>query len=213
MIAVLNCLGSVLFVTSITHTTVAHALVIIAAAPMTTAILARVILRERPRQLTWVVSIVVAAGVGLIFWAVPSRGDLIGDASAAAATLVLSLNLIALRRARMVNMIPACAIGGALTALVSAPSVTRFSLSPREAVFAALVGVVVLPISLSLIMRGPRYLQAPDVGLLVLLESVLGPVWAMLVLHEVPDVRTLVSGSVILGAVGANALSPRVRRH
>jgi drug/metabolite transporter (DMT)-like permease len=211
LIAVLYSLGNATFVTSVTHTTVAHALVIIAAAPMATAILAHLILREKASRRTWVVSIVVAIGVCLVFWAVPSRGDLVGDLAAVGGALVLSLNLVVLRKARLVSMIPAYAIGGALTALFSAPYVTRFSLSPREVAFATLVGVVVLPISLSLIMRGPRYLHAPDVSLLMLLETVPGPMWVLLAFREVPDVQTLISGSMILGALAVNTLGPWAR--
>ena len=105
-------------------------------------------------------------------------------------------------------MIPAFAIGGTITALFSTPFVTRFSLSPREGLIAVLIGVVVLPIALSLVTRGPRYLQAPEVSLLLLLETVLAPVWAALFLREVPDVRTVVSGAMIVGALVANSLGP-----
>lgn len=211
-IAVLNFLGSTLFVISVTHTTVAHALVIIAAAPIVTVILARLILHERARRVTWVASLVIAGGVALLFVAVPTAGNLVGDLSAVAATIVLSLNLIAMRKARLRNMIPALAIGGAITALACAPFVTRFSLSPREALLATAGGVIVLPVSLSLLLRGPRYLQAAEVGLVVLLESVLGPLWVLLGLHQVPDVRTLLSGAIILGAVATNTVLGRPRQ-
>ncbi|MGH2870661.1 MAG: DMT family transporter [Solirubrobacteraceae bacterium] len=204
-VAGLNCIGNVLFVTAVTHTTVAHALLIIAAAPIATAILAQLILRERASQRTWAVSVVVALGVGLVFWAIPSSGDLVGDLAAVGGACLLSLNLVVLRRVRSVSMVPAFALGGLLTALFTAPFVNRFTLSPREAGLAVLLGVVVLPVSLSLVMRGPRYLHAPDVSLLMLLETVLGPVWVALVFHEVPDVRTVVSGSIIVGALAVHA--------
>jgi drug/metabolite transporter (DMT)-like permease len=194
-----------MFVTSLAHTTVAHTLVIIAASPMVTAIMARLILHEKPRRRTWLVSIVVAMGVCLIFLAVPSQGDLIGDLAAACSTLALSLNLVVLRKSKLVSMIPAFALGGTLTAVVSAPFVTRFALSPREAALATVVGVVVVPISLSLIIRGPRHLQAPDVSLLMLLETVLAPVWAAVFLAEVPDVLTLISGAMIVCALAYNS--------
>jgi drug/metabolite transporter (DMT)-like permease len=211
IVALLWAVGNVLFVFSVTHTTIAHALVIIAAAPMATAVLARVILHERTSRRTWVASLAVAGGIGLIFAAVPSQGDLIGDLAALLGALALSLNLVVLRRARLVSMVPAYAIGGILTALVSGPFVTRLSLSPREAGLAILVGVVVLPVSLSLVMRGPRYLQAPDVSLLLLLETVFAPVWAVLILGEVPDAPTLVGGGVIITALAAYSLVPGAR--
>jgi drug/metabolite transporter (DMT)-like permease len=210
-VALLYSVGNVMFVNSVTHTTVAHAFVIIAAAPVVTAILARIILHEKATRRTWLVSIAVAGGVSLIFVTVPSRGDLIGDVFAACGALALSVNLVVLRKAKLVSMIPAFAIGGASTALVSAPFATRFSLSPREFALAFLVGVVVLPISLSLVTRGPRYLHAPEVSLLLLLETVLAPLWAALALREVPDTSTYVSGAVIVGALAVNSLGPLAR--
>jgi drug/metabolite transporter (DMT)-like permease len=211
LVAALYCIGNIMFVSSITHTTVAHALVIIAAAPVVTAILARIILHEKASRRTWLVAIAVAGGVSLIFVTVPSRGDLVGDVAAACGALALSVNLVVIRKAKLVSMIPAFAIGGMLTALVSAPFVNRFSLSPRELALAFLVGVVVLPVSLSFVTRGPRYLHAPDVNLLLLLETVLAPVWAALVLREVPDTATYVSGAVIVSALAVNSVGPLAR--
>jgi drug/metabolite transporter (DMT)-like permease len=210
-VALLNLFASPLFVIAITHTTVAHALVIIAAAPVLTAILAHVLLHERAGVRIWVVSIVIAGGVCLIFLASPTAGDLVGDIAAVLGALVLSLNLVVLRQARHVKMMPAFAMGGALTAVLSAPFVTRFTLSPGEAAWAFLMGVVVLPVSLAVVVRGLRYLQAPEVSLLILFESVLGPLWVLLALHERPDLRTILSGLVILSALAGNALTEWVQ--
>ena len=41
-----------------------------------------------------------------------------------------------------------------------------------------------VPIATALMFLGPRYIPAPEVGLLLLLESILGPVWVWLVLGE-----------------------------
>ena len=206
-VAALNVVGNVLFVIAITHTTVAHALVITAMAPVLTAILAQFLLGERASGRIWLVAIVVAVGVGLVFLAIPSQGDLIGDLAAAGGAVFLSLNFVLLRRAKQVNMIPAFAIGGVLTAIAAAPFVSRFSLSPREGAIAFVLGVVVLPLSFGLVLRGFRYLQAPEVSLLILLEVILGPLWVLLVLHETPDLRTVLSGSVILIALAGNTLA------
>jgi drug/metabolite transporter (DMT)-like permease len=206
-VATLNFIGNALFVIAITHTTVAHALVITATAPVLTAILAQLITGERATVRIWLVSVVVAVGVCLVFLAIPSRGDLVGDLSAVGGAFFLSLNFVILRRAKQVNMIPAFAIGGVLTAGAAAPFVSRFTLSPRETTIAFLAGVVVLPLSFGLVVRGLRYLQAPEVSLLILLETILGPLWVFLVLRETPDLRTVLSGSVIFMALAGNTFA------
>ena len=76
---------------------------------------------------------------------------------------------------------------------------------------AFLVGVVVVPLSFGLVIRGLRYLQAPEVSLLTLLETVLGPLWVLLVLRETPDLRTVLSGSVIFAALASNTVAEWVQ--
>jgi drug/metabolite transporter (DMT)-like permease len=207
VVAVLNLFGNALFVTAITHTTVAHALVIISITPMLTAILSQVFLGERASARVWLVSLVIALGVCLVFLAIPSQGDLAGDVAAVGGAFFFSLTFVVLRHARRVNMMPAFALGGILTAAAAAPFATRFSLSPREAVIAFLLGVVVVPLSLGLVTRGLRNLQAPEVSLLLLLETILGPLWVLIALRETPDLRTILSGSVILLALISNSVA------
>lgn len=64
-----------------------------------------------------------------------------------------------------------------------------------------------LPVSLSLITRGPRYLAAPEVGLVLLLETVLGPLWVWLALGEQPTSRVALAGVVILATLALTSLA------
>ena len=45
---------------------------------------------------------------------------------------------------------------------------------------------------------GPRYLAAPEVALILLLETVLGPVWVWLVIHEAPSPWALMGGAIVV---------------
>ena len=206
-IAMLSFVGNALFVTAITHTTVAHTLVITATTPVITAVLSHFLIGERASPRVWLLSTVVAVGVFGVFLAIPSRGDLVGDSAALSTAFAFSLIFVMARQASDVNMMPAFAIGGALTVVGTAPLVTRFSLSPSEAVIAFVVGVVVVPLSFRLLMAGLRYLPAPEVSLLTLLETALGPLWVLLALRETPDLRTVLSGAVILIALASNAVA------
>ena len=62
----------------------------------------------------------------------------------------------------------------------------------------ALLGLVVLPTAFGLMAVGPRYLPAPEVGLLLLGETVLGPIWVWLVLGETPGSSTLTGGALVI---------------
>ena len=63
------------------------------------------------------------------------------------------------------------------------------------------MGAVVLPISFGLVTLGPRYLPAPEVGLILLLETVLGPFWVWLVLDEGVNAQVLTGGAIVVFAL------------
>ena len=53
---------------------------------------------------------------------------------------------------------------------------------------------------------GPRYIPAAEVGLLLLMESILGPIWVWLVLAEQPSVNTLAGGAIVLSTLIINTI-------
>ena len=67
-----------------------------------------------------------------------------------------------------------------------------------------LMGVVVVPLAFTLIASGPRYLPAADVGLLMLLEAILGPLLVWWALGEEPGGATFLGGAIVIGALAAN---------
>jgi drug/metabolite transporter (DMT)-like permease len=203
-VAFLSMLSTLLFVASITHTVVAHTLIILAAGPVLTAVLSWVVLSESVPGRTWLACLLVVIGVAAIFSDSVGGVDLQGDIAAIAAAVTTAAMIVLLRHSREVNMLPALAIGAALTAIIAAPFVHVFSMSLRDAAIVLLLGLVCLPISLALIIRGPRYLAASQVGLILLLETVFGPYWVWIAIGERADARTIVAGVLILATVGVN---------
>ena len=68
------------------------------------------------------------------------------------------------------------------------------------------MGIYMLPLGTALMYLGPKYIPAPEVGLMLLLESILGPVWVWLVLGEQPGTRTFIGGAIILSTLAINAV-------
>ncbi len=66
------------------------------------------------------------------------------------------------------------------------------------------MGAVVVPLAFALIATGPRYLPAADVGLLMLLEAIFGPLLVWWASGEQPSDATFVGGAIIIGALAAN---------
>ena len=135
---------------------------------------------------------------------------LVGDLAALLTALCWAAIFTYLRRHKEVNMIPAIGLGWIALALVSLPFAQPFSLNTTQLSAALLMGLIVLPVSFSLIAIGPRYLPAPEVSLLLLLETALGPLWVWLVIHEQPGTNTLIGGTIVVISIAAYSVSQLV---
>lgn len=194
-----------LFVTSVTRTSVANTLVIFATAPLFAAALSRIFLRERVPRRVWVAVTVCLAAVGFIFIGSIGTGRLGGDAAAAAAALALATGLTVIRRHRAVSMVPAWAVGALFAAIASSGLADPTDVSGPDLLVLLISGMVVLPIAFGLIALGPRRLSAPETGLIMLLETIIGPVWVWVALSERPTVEALIGGAVVIGVLVANS--------
>ena len=100
-------------------------------------------------------------------------------------------------------MIPATTIGGvfAAVAAIAFGSASPLELNQDQVIWVVLMGAVVLPISFGLVTLGPRYIPAPEVGLILLLETALGPLWVWLVLGEGANAQVLTGGAIVVTAL------------
>lgn len=204
-LALLMLAGTITFVYSLTETTVAHTLVIVASSPVLTAVLGRALLKEHLPLRTWIAGLAVLAGVAILVSSSLGTGDLRGDAWAVGNTFVLALILVLLRRYPNLDRVLALTIASVATALVILPFGFQVP-DPRSFAAAAADGLVVVPVSLLLITLAPRYLPAAEVGLLLLLETILAPLWVMLAIGEALTTAAIVSGAIILGAIAIHSI-------
>jgi drug/metabolite transporter (DMT)-like permease len=69
------------------------------------------------------------------------------------------------------------------------------------------MGAFTIGIGIALVTWGTPYVPAAEVSLLVLLESVLSPIWVWVFLDEAMTSREIVGGSIVLAAVAMLALA------
>ncbi len=194
--------GSLLFVGSLKQTTAANALIILAATPIVSSLFSWLFLREAVPLRTKIAIFVCFSGILLIFSGSITSGLLLGDLMALGATIMWGANIVIIRSGREVNMIPANVLGNlSVVLVVLLLGAQPLAVTTAEAGLLLLLGGVILPISFAMITLSPRYLRAPEVSLILLIETVLGPIWVWLVLAEVPHFRTLVAGALILGTL------------
>lgn len=206
LVAPLFGAGTVFFVLAVSTTAVANVLVILAAGPLFGAFLSRAILKERIRAETWVASVAVLAGLVVVFGDGLAAGALFGDACALGAALCTTAAFVVLRRSREASPLVLVAAGSLIAALVVTPFAAPWSIDLVDAGYLGFLGLVVLPLAFALIFLGPRFISAPEVGLIMLLETALGPLWVWLVIGEAPSVRVAAAGALIVLTLAAHSL-------
>ncbi len=198
-LAALYFVGNLSFIYSITHTAVANTLFIISTTPLFAALISRLIFKERVMRRTWLAILIAAAGIAVIC----SGKSIMPDASAGniaglLAALALAASFTVVARHRNMDLLPAFVFGGLLSAVILFPLVSPTQTSASDLKYLFLMGFVMLPVAASLMFIGPKYISAPEVSLMMLLESVFGPFWVWLALDEYPGNLTLAGGAIVL---------------
>jgi len=205
LLVVAFSLGTIAFVFAVTHTSVANTLVILSSTPLFAALIGRVLLRESIQPRTLIAIALVALGIGVIAAGSLSSGSgLAGDLSALFGAFTLATGFSLVRRFPEVSTLSAISCSGVLTALMVFPLASPLAITQADAGYLLLMGLYVVPIGTALMFVGPRYIPAAEVGLLVLLESILGPIWVWLVLAEKPGVNTLLGGAIVITTLAVN---------
>jgi drug/metabolite transporter (DMT)-like permease len=205
--------ASIAFVSALDRTDAASVLVIIAAGPLIASVLGRVFLHQRAAARTWLTGLAVVAGLALILGGSVGQGDVDGDLLALAGATCFAGYLTVSRAARPADMTPAIAVGGVGAALVGLVAGADPGIGGRDLLLLALLGVAILPVSLALITRATHHVAAPEVNLVALLETLLGPLWVWLAVGERPSGEVLAGGLLVVGAVTIHsALALRAER-
>jgi drug/metabolite transporter (DMT)-like permease len=196
------------FVVALSLTTIANTLVVMSIAPLLTAFLSFVVLKEAVSVRTWIAAGAAALGIAWMFHNGFAGGHLAGMLVALLIPAASAANLIALRAAAArVDLVPAVMLGGALSCLIALPFALPFNASSRDLLLLAFLGVFQLGLPCMLLVIASRTLRPPEIALLSLLEVVLGPLWAWIGAGEVPGKATLYGGAIVLAALVLNEIS------
>ena len=198
-----HSIGTLLFVVAIELTSIASALFIISTSPVFAAIISRIFLNEKI-SLRMIFTI-IGALIGISFITFGSFNEeeffAVGDVAALGVAICLAISLTAARSASNFSMIPAVGISSLLTPLCIVYFINPFNLLYLDWIYILLLGVVFAPIATCLIATGPRYITSAEVSLLLLLEAVLAPILAWLILFEIPHSSTIYGGLIVLSVL------------
>ncbi|MDC0079310.1 DMT family transporter [Candidatus Pelagibacter sp.] len=189
---------NITFIISIQNTNVANTLVMIAMAPMLSAILGSIFLKEIPDSKTWIAIIITLIAVSYIFHDSIEMGNFYGDLFGLITAFGLACNAVIARFAKNRDLVPSAVIGKLCVAIFAFFFVDTFSLVGTDLIFVPLMCVMCVAIPFVLVTIAPRFIPAEEVNLFFLLETIIGPFWVWLIINEQPSIETIQGGSVIL---------------
>ena len=192
---------SIAFVISIENTNVANTLVMVALAPMLSAIISLIFLKEHPDQKTWIAIIITTLAVIYIFYDAIDAGDFLGNFLGLICATGLAVNAVIIRSAKKINLVPSAMIGKLVVALFAIVFVDQIKLENNDLIFVPLMCVVCIAIPFVCVTLAPRYITAPEVNLFFLLETIFGPLWVWLVIKEQPSFETIIGGAIIITTI------------
>tara|TARA_B100000989_G_scaffold141746_1_gene105518 strand:+ start:920 stop:1780 length:861 start_codon:yes stop_codon:yes gene_type:complete len=196
---------NITFVVSIQNTNVANTLVMIATAPMLSAILSRIFLKERPDKSTWISIIITFLAILFIFYDSLGIGNFYGDFLGFITALGLAVGAVTIRSAKSKNLVPAAVIGKLFVAIFALFFIESFILAEKDLFIVPLMCILCVAIPFVLVTIAPRFIPAAEVNLFFLLETIIGPIWVWLIIKEQPSIETLIGGMVIISTIAIHS--------
>ena len=192
---------NITFVVSIQNTNVANTLVMIATAPMLSAILSTIFLKETSDKKTWISVIVTFAAILYIFFDSLKLGNFYGDILGFITAIGLAVGAITIRSAKSKNLVPAAVVGKLFVATFALFFIESFALTENDLIIVPLMCILCVAIPFVLVTIAPRFIPAAEVNLFFLLETIIGPIWVWLIIKEQPSFETILGGAVIVATI------------
>jgi drug/metabolite transporter (DMT)-like permease len=213
LVAALSTFGMVTFIPSLQLTSVANVAIIIAFQPFAAAGIAWLWLRERAAPRTMLASLVALTGIVVIVSGAAGAGDYRGIGLACLMILSISLMTVVIRRHRDTSMVAAAAMSNFLGSLVSIPFAQGIgAVTPSDLGILAMFGLFQVGLGLTFFTIGSRHLPSGQASLIGTLETPLMAFWVYLGFGEIPSLRALIGGALVMGAVVVDILAD-VRAH
>ena len=189
------------YVFSMLYTSVASTLFILSVTPFLAAIIAWLWLREKPRKIVWFTMIAATFGVALMVNDGITQGKTYGNFLALLSALFFALALVIARYSAKENVLGGTFLGGAFACLIGFLAAIYFKqgliISQYDLSLSLFMGAFTIGLGITLVTTGTPFVPAAEVSLLVLVESVLGPVWVWLILSEAMSKLEIIGGLII----------------
>ena len=213
LVAALSTFGMVTFIPSLQLTSVANVAIIVAFQPFAAAGIAWLWLREKTTPRTMLASLVALAGIVVIVSGAAGGADYRGIGLAVLMILSISVMTVVIRRHRDTSMVAAASVSNFLGSLVSILFARDIAaVTPTDLGILAMFGLFQVGLGLTFFTIGSRHLPSGQASLIGTLETPLMAFWVYLGFGEIPSLRALIGGALVMGAVVVDILAD-IRAH
>jgi len=189
------------YVFAMYNTTVANTNFIISLQILFLAVFGYFFLKEKISAITLTSIVLAISGVFLMVGNSLSPGELSGNLAAFTMPITFAVLIMIVRKFPTVDMVPAQFVAGISSCLIGFILSNKLMISPHDIFLGFLAGFFQVGFGFIFITIGARSTPSAMVGIIMLSESVLGPIWAFLFVSERPSMFGLIGGSIILFAV------------
>ena len=194
-------LSFIAFVVSMSNTSVANVVFIISTQTMFLAIFGYFYLQEKISLISFFSILLAMSGIVAMVGGSLSSGSLLGNIVALAIPINFSILVMIIRKNKNLDMVPAIFYSGIFSIIYGLILSESFIFTSNDILMGFFLGVPQLAFGFICITIGSRSTPSATIGLLMLTETLFGPIWVLLFLNEIPPISVLVGGFVIILAI------------
>lgn len=200
--AVCSAFTMTLYVLANKMTTAANTILLQYTSPIYVAILAWIILKERPTIDNWIALVVIAGGMTLFFTGKLAPGNMLGNVFAILSGIMLSFFTIFMRMQKGNSPFETFYFAHLITFIISIPFIFKPPLPDASGWLGIfMLGIFQLGFASLLFSYGIKYVSALKSMLILTLEPILNPLWVFLFTGEAPGIYAIIGGAIIITAV------------
>ena len=204
--AILMGTSNIFFITAVKTTTVANVVIIFSTAALFSALFAYLFYKEKITKNIIIASFFMFVGLFIIFNDKLEIGSIEGNIYALFCTALFATSYVLLSRYKDMNRIILTAFSGLALSIIAFFFCDELAIDFKTLTVVMIMGLLISPISRVLLGTGAKYIRASEVSLLMIIETIMAPIWVWIFLNEVPSSYTFIGGSIIIATLIINSI-------
>ena len=204
--AILMAVSNILFISAVKTTTVANVVIIFSTAALFSALFAYLFYKEKITKNIIIASFFMFVGLYIIFNDQLDIGSSEGNIYALLCTALFSIFFVLLSRYKEMDRVVLTALSGVALSVIAFFFCDDLAIDFKTLLIIMAMGLIISPFSRVLIGNGAIYISASEVSLLMIIETIMAPIWVWLFLNEIPSSYTFIGGSIIIATLIANSI-------